>query len=147
MEQEIRTYIKPVCDEHGAYLLDVAVHGAGRNRIIRIVVDTASGVTLNECEYLSRAFSDIFFRKNLFDGNYKLEVTSPGVNKSLEADYEFERNIGRSLKIEYYDEHESKTVTGMLKRYENGVIELELPSGTVLIARKNVIKANVKLKW
>ncbi len=147
MEQEIRTYIKPVCDENGVYLLDVAVHGAGQNRIIRIVVDTASGVTLDECENLSRAFSDIFFRKNLFGGSYNLEVTSPGVNKPLEADYEFKRNIGRRLKVEYSEGHESKTVTGTLKSYENGVIELELPSGPALIARENIIKANVKLKW
>jgi len=147
METDIRGYIEKICDEQGVYLLDVGIHGGGGSRIIRIIVDTDAGITLRQCEQLSREFSDIFFRKDLFGGNYRLEVTSPGVEKPLEADYEFRRNIGRTLKIEYIDENESKTVTGSLNSFENGRIELETAEGSIYISRNSLKKANVKLKW
>ena len=147
MEDEIRTFIEPICREEQVYLIDAQVHGAGHGRIIRIVVDTDRGITLNQCEDLSRKFADIFFRKNLYGGNYRLEVSSPGVEKSLEADYEFVRNIGRDLKLEYIAENESKSVTGTLKAYENGILMLETTGGPLKISRNKLKKANVKLKW
>jgi ribosome maturation factor RimP len=147
MEEQIRDYIAPVCAEHGVHLLDIGIHGGGGNRIIRIVADTDEGITLNQCEMLSREFSDIFFRKDLFSGNYRLEVTSPGVQKPLEADYEFKRNIGRTLRVEYLDGDESKAVSGALKSYEQDRIELETSEGPVYISRKNIKNAHVKLKW
>ncbi len=147
MEEQIRNYIAPVCAEHGVYLLDVGVHGSGSNRIIRIVADTDEGITLNQCEMLSREFSDIFFRKDLFSGNYRLEVTSPGVQKPLEADYEFKRNIGRTLRVDYLEAGESKSASGALKSYEQEQIELETSDGPVFISRKNIKNAHVKLKW
>jgi ribosome maturation factor RimP len=147
MEDEIRTYIEPICRQEQVHLIDSAVHGSGPGRIIRVIVDTDRGITLNQCEDLSRKFSDIFFRKNLFGGNYRLEVSSPGIEKSLDADYEFIRNIGRDLKLEYISENESKSVTGTLKAYENGILMIETPGGPVNISRNKLKKANVKLKW
>ncbi len=147
MEQQIRQHIQQTCDEQGVFLIEVAIHGSGRSRIIRIVLDTETGITLNQCEELSREFADIFFRKNVFGGEYRLEVTSPGVEKPLESDYEFKRNIGRSLKVEYLDKDESKTAIGTLKKYDNGTLALESPTGEILIAHEAIVKANVKLKW
>ena len=147
MEKEIRTYISDICRAQHVHLLDVSVHGGGRNRIVRIIVDTDKGITLDQCERLSRDVADIFFRRNLFDGNYQLEVTSPGVEKPLEADYEFMRNVGRTVHVEYMQENELRDVTGALKSYQNGQLELETPAGPVHISRDKLKKAKVKLKW
>ena len=146
-ENELHRFVRDVCHEEGVILLEAKSHGHGRNRIIRVVVDTEPGIMLSECQDLSRKISDLFFRKNLFGGNYRLEVTSPGVDKPLEHEYEYQRNIGRELDVEYMKDDETKRITAPLKAVKEKVIILDSKGEEIQLNRKNINRATVKLQW
>jgi ribosome maturation factor RimP len=115
--------------------------------MIKVTVDTDEGINLNECEKLSQKISDMLFRKNLYKQGYKLEVTSPGISKPLEHPYEFRRNIGRDLKIDYTDNDEPKKIEGELKSYNNQDITLLVKKEEIIIPLAHINQAKVKLKW
>jgi ribosome maturation factor RimP len=147
MEKEIFSYIDPLCINTGAYLQAVSIHGAGKDRIIRVTVDTDKGITLDECQMLSSKISDYFYRKNIFEGNYRLEVTSPGAEKPLEYDYEFKRNIGRRVEIEYQDTDKIESVDGILAEYTGDIILIRNKIGDIQIPVEHLKHVRVKLQW
>lgn len=147
MEKEIFSYIEPLCINTGAYLQGVSIHGAGKDRIIRVTADTDKGITLDECQMLSSKISDYFYRKNIFEGNYRLEVTSPGAEKPLEYDYEFKRNIGRRVEIEYQDTDKIESVDGILAEYTGDIILIRNKIGDIQIPVEHLKHVRVKLQW
>ena len=148
MEEKLTSLIAPLCKEDGIYLLDISIQGGGKDRTVQVVVDTDAGVTLDQCQMLSRKISDLFFQKEIFgDGSYRLEVMSPGVNKDLEAPYEFIRSIGKMLKVKFRENDQVATVTGTLIRYENDSIALQVGETEKVIALKDLKETKIKLKW
>jgi len=115
--------------------------------IIRVVADTEKGITLGECQALSEKISDIFYRKEVIRGAYRLEVSSPGVNKPLEHDFEYQRNIGKQLSVNYVKDNEEKNVTGELLAWNEDTITLKSEPGETEIPRKAINSAKIKLKW
>jgi len=147
-ENKLIEHIRTICDTNKYILINASVHGHKNKQNIKVVADTVEGITLEQCQNLSREISDIIFRKDLIFGNYNLEVTSPGVDKPLQQDYEFIRNIGKNLKVEYLNE-ESKSVelVGELKNYENNLLHLYTGKEIQVIDKKKIKKAKIKLKW
>ena len=147
IENQLRTLVKAVCDEEGIYFQQLVVHGSGSNLMIKVTVDTDEGINLDECEKISQKISDILFRKDIYRKGYSLEVTSPGITKPLEYPYEFIRNIGRNLKIEYTVEEQSKKIEGELKNYNQHNITLLVKKEEITIPLAQINQAKVKLKW
>lgn len=147
---ELKNHIKKLCDERKMYLISTDISQLKGGNFIKVVVDTDAGVTLNQCQELSREISDIIFRKELMERDYNLEVTSPGVNKPLENEYEFKRNIGRNVRVRFWDEtpeNKEKELTGELKNYNSDFIEIEAKGQKFEIKFGQIIEVKIKLKW
>ena len=129
-------------------LIDVSIHGHNKKQNVKVIADTENGITLNECQKLSQEISDIIFRKDLIDGEYRLDVSSPGLDKTLQFDYEFKRNIGRNLIVSYYDgENKLKEVTGEMIEYNDNQICLKKKEQLIEIKQDKIKNAKIKLKW
>jgi len=146
-ESEIYQLIEPICQSEDIYLSDVSLHGSSKNTIIKIIVDTENGVTLNQCQELSKKISDIFYRRDLFQNKYRLEVSSPGITKPLEHSYEFKRNIGKQLEVNYIKGEEKCFVTGELLKYTPDAITLKSDKTDLDIPLNDIEEAKIKLKW
>ncbi len=147
-ENKLITHIQSICDDLEYILVDVSVHGYKNKQNIKVTVDTVKGIGLDQCRDFSREISDIIFRKNLIHGDYRLIVTSPGIEKPLEQDYEFKRNIGKKLAVNYITEtQESMEIVGELIRYDGENIGLKVGKNEVNIAVNKIKKAKIKLKW
>ena len=147
IEDKLFKLIQPLCDEEKIFLEDISLQGDSRNKLVKIIVDTESGVTLYECQSLSKKISDIFFRKDLFQGNYRLEVSSPGTDKPLEKPFEFRRNVGKNLIVHYLKDGEIKSITGELLDYDDNKISVQQKKDIVSISLSDIDEAKVKLKW
>ena len=66
INEKLYELVRPLCEEDNILLEDVSLHGGGNNRLIKVIVDTESGITLSQCQNLSKKISDIFFRKDIF---------------------------------------------------------------------------------
>jgi ribosome maturation factor RimP len=146
-EEKIRHLIEPICEEEAIYLYSVSVHHESRRQVIKIIADTDSGITLNQCQQLSKKVSDVFYRKDLFQKDYRLEVSSPGINKPLVKPFEFRRNIGRVLKVNYREGEETKSIVGELVSFDDELITIRHKNDEIGIPLTTLEQAKIKLKW
>ncbi len=83
----------------GFELVDVELAGAGRNAVLRVYIDSAAGVTVNDCARVSEELSAILDVEDLIEGPYTLEVSSPGLDRPLKKREDFSRFAGQMIKI------------------------------------------------
>jgi ribosome maturation factor RimP len=94
----IEEVIAPVVRQHGLALVDLEWRGDRRRGILRIFVDKAGGVGISDCERLSRELGDVLDVEGVIDHAYDLEVSSPGLDRSLRKDREFQWALGKSVR-------------------------------------------------
>lgn len=85
-------------DRADMFLVDV-VFRKGRKTLVNVLVDTDSGIQLQECVHLSRKMSARLEEDNFFDFPYTLEVSSPGTDRPLDSPRLYHKNIGRELRV------------------------------------------------
>ena len=97
-EARIEDVISPVVRQHGLTLVDVEWRGDRRRGILRVYVDKAGGVGIDDCGRLSREIGDLIDAEALIDHTYDLEVSSPGLDRQLRKDREFEWALGKPVR-------------------------------------------------
>lgn len=134
---ELTTIVTPKCqalaDEQGYELVDVSLDKEGADKYLRIYIDKPEGITLNDCERYHRAIQP---QLESYDYDF-LEVSSPGVDRPLKKDRDFERAIGTEVEVHLFKAMDgSKLITGFLQDYSKEEILLDTPAGQVRLSRK-----------
>ena len=99
---EIEKLVLPITDANGLELVDVEYVKEGGEFFLRVYIDKEGGVSLNECELVTRALNPILDEKDPIKDNYYLEVSSPGLDRPLKKDKDFVRYQGRDVEIKLY---------------------------------------------
>ena len=146
-ETKLKKLIHPICEEEKILLEEISVLGRGNKVLVKIIVDTESGITLSQCQELSKRISDVFYRKDVFSGGYHLEVSSPGTSKPLDKAFEFRRSVGKELQVIFRDEDEIKSITGELIGFDGEEITLQSKNKDICILLSDIEEAKIKLKW
>lgn len=94
----IEDVIVPVVRQHGLTLVDVEWRGDRRRGILRVFVDKAGGVAIDDCGRLSREIGDLLDAEGVIDHAYDLEVSSPGLDRQLRKDREFQWALGKPVR-------------------------------------------------
>lgn len=81
------------------FLIEVIMGGTAKSPKITVVVDSDSGITIQECTSISRKLNKYLEEIAYAENNYSLEVTSPGVDKPIKVDRQYKRNVGRNFKV------------------------------------------------
>lgn len=97
---ELITLLEPDIRSLGYELVDLELNTGGRNGVLRLFIDSESGITLDDCAKVSHQVSAVLDVEDPIPGNYSLEVSSPGVNRRLRRYEDFERFVGERVKIE-----------------------------------------------
>ncbi len=129
--------IEPKCakiaEEMGFELVDVGVEKEPTGRYLRFYIDRPEGISLDDCETYHKAVRGI---ADSVDYDF-MEVSSPGIDRPLKKDRDFERNLGSEIEIKLFKAMDGKKVlTGILAGLEDGEILLETPEGIIRIPRK-----------
>lgn len=124
---------EPIAKECGCYIYDVEFVKEGGLYFLRVYVDKDGGISLDECEAISRRLSDELDKKDPIEQNYYLEVSSPGIERKLKTPEHFARYIGELVDVGLYKAvNGSKQLTATLTGFEDGVISLETANGESL---------------
>ena len=124
-EQKTEALVMPVIKENNFELVDVEYVREAGNWYLRVYVDKEGGITVDDCEIVSRALSDKLDEKDFIDEAYILEVSSPGLGRPLKKDKDFERSIGKEIEIKLYRAIDrQKDFSGILKAYDRDNIIL-----------------------
>ena len=139
--------VTPIADELGLEIWDVRYLKEGSQWFLRIFIDKDGGVDINDCEAMSRAIDEPLDQLDPIDGEYILEVSSPGIERELIKDEHFERFIGADVMVKMIRPIEGigKEFKGVLTAYDGGDVTITDHSGenTVEIRKKDA--AYIKL--
>jgi ribosome maturation factor RimP len=134
----------------GIEIVDVELLGSGRARLLRIYIDRPGGITHEHCELISRQVGTILDAEDTIPGgSYTLEVSSPGLERKLSRPRDFERFLGRPVRLLLREPvGNQRRWEGKLAGFEAGVITLEsAPGREVRVDLSLVEKANLKFEW
>jgi ribosome maturation factor RimP len=139
-----------VGDAEGIEIVDVQLLGAGRGRVLRIFIDRPAGVSHADCEFISQQVGTILDVEDVIPGNsYTLEVSSPGLERKLFKERDFERFVGKKAKVVLREPVENqRRWEGKLAGITEGIVALEPSDGKVIrFPLAQVEKANLKFEW
>jgi ribosome maturation factor RimP len=142
--REITELIEPVLDEMGIELVDAQYLSERGRWILRIYVDQAGGIGVDECAEVSREIGDLIDVRDIIGHEYVLEVSSPGLDRPLTRDAHFLGAVGKKVKVRMQSPIEGRrNFTGRLRRFENRTLYLEAEKGVIPLSLENVEKANL----
>jgi ribosome maturation factor RimP len=148
IENKLRELIQPIFDEKQIYLVDVRIRGNRGNQIVTVLADTVNGITLEQITALTREINFLLDQhEDLINSRYRLEVSSPGVNRELQFLWEYQKNLGRELNIHYREGDEIVNFSGKLIEIKDNNVTLSHKKENRTIAIEKVVKAKVRLKW
>lgn len=120
------------------YIYDVEYVKEGTLKYLRIYADKDGGISIDDCEKISRELSISLDEKDPIKENYILEVSSPGIERKLTKKEHFEKYIGKTIDINLFKQISgTKLLTGTLKGYENSIITVETDKDLVEINQKD----------
>ena len=122
-----------IAEQMGFELVDTGIEKEPTGRYLRFYIDKPEGISLDDCEAYHKAVRSL---ADTVDYDF-MEVSSPGIDRPLKKDRDFERNLGSEIEIKLFKPMEgAKQLTGILAGLEDGDILLETPDGVKRIPRK-----------
>ena len=98
-EQKTEEILIPITEEYGYELVDVEYVKEGSTWYLRAYIDKPGGISIDDCEAVSRRLSTILDEKDFIDDSYILEVSSPGLGRPLKKEKDFKRSLGEEVEI------------------------------------------------
>lgn len=136
--------LEPITKKAGVEIYDIEYVKEGSDWYLRCYIDKPEGVNIDDCETVSRALSDELDRVDFIEDAYILEVSSPGLGRTLKKDKHFAKSLGSEVDIKTYKAIDGgKDFTGILKAYDEKTITIEDNGGERTFDKKEV--ASVKL--
>ncbi|NLY43599.1 MAG: ribosome maturation factor RimP [Clostridiaceae bacterium] len=140
IEDIVYPLAQPIAEKNGCELVDIEFKKESNNWFLRIFIDKEEGVTIDDCEAVSKEISDELDRVDPIQHSYFLEVSSPGLDRPLKKEKDFIKNIGRRIEVKLYKAiNGAKLLTGVLEGYKDGDIIMTLDSGERLELEKKKI--------
>lgn len=141
--EQIKNGISLDLEKNGFCLVEISNFYQGNTLFLRIIVDRHDGgITLDECAHLNNDIGRILDEKNLIQGKYILEVSSPGLNRPLKTKNDFFRCINRRVKFFLSEAINGKIeIEGVIKESQEEGVSIETDKDIVLIPFSKINKA------
>lgn len=124
-ERRCEELLMPIVEKNHLELVDVEYVKEAGNYYLRAYLDKEGGITIDDCELVSRALSDILDREDFIEDSYILEVSSPGLDRPLKKEKDFARSIGREVELRLFKAVDScKEYTGTLLSYDQDTVTI-----------------------
>ena len=122
--------IMPIIEANNFELVDIEYVKEGSGKYLRAYIDKPGGITVEDCEAVSRPFSDKLDELDFIDEAYILEVSSPGLGRPFKKDKDFQRNISEEVELKLYKQVDHlKDYVGLLKAFDKDTVTIELENG------------------
>ena len=142
--KEVTALIEPILDDMEIELVDIEFLSEQGRWVLRIYVDQSGGITLDACARVSREIDDLIEVKDIFHQGYVLEVSSPGLNRPLKKEKDFEKAVGKKIKIRMVTPLKGqRNFRGSLRSFQDGILCLSVKDDLILLPYGDVEKANL----
>lgn len=131
---------------NGFFLIDVTFRGTENNKVIEVFIDGERNITAEDCALVSREINSIIDEKQLIKSRYRLDISSPGVDRPLQYLKQFSKHIGRTFDVTFNVDGNRKNIKGKLLKIESD--NLTFSTGKELeINFNDIIKAKVLISF
>lgn len=130
-EAKTEQLIQPLIDANNFELVDVEFVKEGSEWYLRVYIDKDGGITVDDCELISRAFNEILDREDYISEQYIFEVSSPGLMRPLKKEKDYKRSVGKLIDIKLYKPVDKcKEFTGVLDSYDKDTVTIKMDDDT-----------------
>ena len=134
--------------DHGIELIDIIFRREGSGFVLRVVADTPKGITVSECTGLNKFLSEVLDREDVIEDRYTLEVSSPGLDRPIKTDRDFERSMGKELEFTMFEPIDGrKTHEGVLAGMDKDNVVIERQGISTVIPRSKIALARLKIDF
>jgi ribosome maturation factor RimP len=154
---QLKQLLEPVITAMGYELVGIEYVGQGRRHLLRLYIDSPSGITLDDCSRVSHQVSGLLEVEDPIPGPYTLEISSPGLDRPLFGVHDFERFTGHRVQVKLSPSYDSpstddsskgsimgrRKVTGLLKVVRGESIVVEEQGHELVLPLERIEKANL----
>ncbi len=145
---KIEELIKVKIEDKQFEFVDVEYVKEGKEWYLRIFIDKESGVSLDDCEIVSRKIGQILDETDIVKNSYILEVSSPGIERPLRREKDFERFIGSTVLVKTFEPIEGqKTLKGMLENFQNDTATITSGGKKYILTLDKIASANLSVEF
>ena len=147
-ETRTEQLLVPIVEKYGVEIYDVEYVKEGSDWYLRAYIDKPEGVNINDCENVSRALSDVLDAEDYIEDAYILEVSSPGLGRTLKKDRHLEKSLGEEVEIRTYKPiDKQKEFSGILKAYDKDTVTIEEDSEERVFTRADIALIRLALDF
>ncbi len=137
---------RPIVEQLGCELWDVEYVSEGGQWYLRIYIDKEDGISIDDCEKVSRAMDPILDEKDPISSSYIFEVSSAGLERTLKLPAHFQRFLGENVEVKLYKPLDgAKLYSGTLSAYENGGVTLDIGGKAVAFTKEQIASVRLRL--
>ena len=141
VKDTVREAILPTVTELGYRIWDITYSKIGADYHLEITIDNDAGINIEDCERVHRAIDPILDECDPIEGFYYLEVSSPGIERELRTEEHISLSIGQKVEAKLFTQKDGrKSVTGILSRFENGVLTIDIEDAAVTLDKSDIAK-------
>ncbi|MCW8932081.1 MAG: ribosome maturation factor RimP [Gammaproteobacteria bacterium] len=148
--QQLETMLEPVVTSMGYEFVGLEFISQGRHSILRIYIDSETGVGVDDCADVSRQLSAVLDVEDPIASEYSLEISSPGLNRPLFKISQYEQFIGEEVKFKTIRpqlENGQRKFKGIITAVENNNVVFEIESESISVPFADIDKANIVAKF
>lgn len=146
ISQAVAELAEPIVKEAGCTLWDVEYVKEAGQWYLRVYIDREDGVSIENCETVSRALDPILDEKDPIPDSYIFEVSSAGLERSLKKPEHFARFMGETVEVKLYKAIDSaKSFSGTLTGYEDGAVTIEQGDNKLTFEKSQIANVHISL--
>lgn len=143
--ENTRKLVEPIIDELGYEFYHIEYVKEDNENFLRIYIDSPNGISLEDCEKVSRPVSDMLDVKDPIPDSYYLEVSSPGINRGLYTDKHLEKYQGQLISVKLTSNFEGKKIIkGTLLNHTEEEIIIKDDDKELHVPRKKIKSINLE---
>ena len=148
IEERVESLVEKKINDLGYELYDVEYAKEGKDYYLRIFIDKPEGIDLNDCEKVNDGINDLLDQADYIKEQYFLEVSSPGIERTLRKDKHLEDNIDSLVEVKLFKPIEKqKVIQGILKEINEKSLVIETEEKDIEIERKDISVIKTVYEW
>jgi ribosome maturation factor RimP len=146
--ERVREFAEPIVESLGCSLWDVEYIREGGEWFLRLYIDKEGGVSINDCEAVSRAVDPVLDEQDPIPDSYNFEVSSAGLDRPLKTPAHFAACMGQAVDVRLYKPRNgAKEFSGTLAGYDNGAVTIESGAQTITFEKAEVAQVRLRVEF
>jgi ribosome maturation factor RimP len=148
VEDIVYELAKPIIDRNNFELVEIEYKKEGADWYLRVYIDKEGGITIDDCQAVSEELSDLLDEADPIEHSYIFEVSSPGIDRPLKTDRDYEKNCGKAVEVKLFSPlNGKKVVEGILKGHTPDTVEIETEGKAIRLEKNSIALIRPVIKF